>query len=123
MGEARVNASMLGSGDIAFELQELTTRVAWGEVWQREGLDWKCRSAITVAMLIALNRSAELKAHILGALNNGLSVEEIREIVIHAAVYCGFPAALEGMRVLREVYDDRHLRPRSEIPTNPPQSD
>lgn len=71
-------------------------------------------------ILVLLNN---FRIGFLGALNNGLSVEEIREIVIHAAVYCGFPAALEGMRVLREVYDDRHLRPRSEIPTNPPQSD
>ena len=102
MGEARVASSMLGREDFAYDLQRLATEMAWAEVWTREGLDRRSRSISTVSMLLALNRSAELKAHFIGAVNNGLSSDELRELVIHSAIYCGFPAALEGMRVLRE---------------------
>lgn len=102
MGEARVASSMPGREDFAYDLQRLTTEIAWAEVWAREGLDRRSRSISTVSMLLALNRSAELKAHFIGAVNNGLSSDELRELVIHSAIYCGFPAALEGMRVLRE---------------------
>lgn len=102
MGEARVASSMPGREDFAYDLQRLTTEIAWAEVWAREGLDRRSRSISTVSMLLALNRSAELKAHFIGAVNNGLSSDELRELVIHSAIYCGFPAALEGMRILRE---------------------
>lgn len=103
MGASRVASSMLGPDDIAYDLQRLTTEIAWAEVWTREGLDRRSRSISTVSILLALNRSAELKAHFIGAVNNGLSTDELRELVIHSAIYCGFPAALEGMRILREV--------------------
>ncbi|HEX7856335.1 MAG TPA: carboxymuconolactone decarboxylase family protein [Sphingobium sp.] len=106
MGEARVRSSLLGEDDLAYELQQLTTKIAWGEIWTREGLDRRSRSIMTVAMLIALNRSAELKAHMIGAINNGLTVAELQEMIIHSAIYCGFPAALEAMRMLRLVADD-----------------
>lgn len=102
MGEARVASSMPGREDFAYDLQRLATEMAWAEVWTREGLDRRSRSISTVSMLLALNRSAELKAHFIGAVNNGLSSDELRELVIHSAIYCGFPAALEGMRILRE---------------------
>jgi len=102
MGAARVASSMPGPDDFAYDLQRLATEMAWAEVWTREGLDRRSRSISTVSMLLALNRSAELKAHFVGAVNNGLSSDELRELVIHSAIYCGFPAALEGMRVLRE---------------------
>ncbi|WBO21333.1 carboxymuconolactone decarboxylase family protein [Sphingomonas abietis] len=100
-------ASATAAGDIAHDLQTLVTEVAWGDVWTREGLDRRSRSIMTIGMLLALNRSAELKAHVIGALNNGLSIDELREMILHAAVYCGFPAALEGMRVLRETWRER----------------
>lgn len=100
MGAARVATSMPGPTDFAYDLQRLTTEVAWAEVWAREGLDRRTRSVSTISMLLALNRCAELKAHCIGGVNNGLSQDELRELVIHSAIYCGFPAALEGMRVL-----------------------
>jgi len=102
MGAARVASSMPGPDDFAHDLQRLTTEVAWAEVWTREGLDRRSRSIATVSMLLVLNRRAELKAHFIGAVTNGLSNDELRELVIHSAIYCGFPAALEGMRILRE---------------------
>ena len=76
---------------------------AWGSTWQREGIDLKTRSLCTCAMLAALGRSTELKGHVRGALNNGASVEEIREVLLHVAVYAGAPAAVEAFRSAREV--------------------
>lgn len=105
MGAARVASSMPGPADFAYDLQRLATEMAWAEVWTREGLDRRSRSIATVSMLLALNRSAELKSHFVGAVNNGLSNDELRELVIHSAIYCGFPAALEGMRIPCEVMD------------------
>lgn len=78
---------------------------AWGSVWTRDGLDKKTRSIVTVSMLIALNAHGALKGHVRGALNNGVSPDEIREIVMHAAVYCGYPASLAAMKVAREVIE------------------
>lgn len=78
---------------------------AWGGVWAREGLDRRTRSVVTVSMLIALQAHAELKGHVRGALTNGVTPEELREIIMHAAAYCGYPAALSAMRVAREVID------------------
>ncbi|MCP2138463.1 4-carboxymuconolactone decarboxylase [Rhizobium sp. SLBN-94] len=99
MGDPRVQKSLEEATDFTRPLQELTTSFAWGEVWGREGhLDRRTRSLLTVAMLVALNRQAELQAHIVGAVRIGVSETEIREVIIHSAVYCGFPAALEATR-------------------------
>jgi 4-carboxymuconolactone decarboxylase len=86
-------------------MQELVTRHAWGNTWQRGGIDLKTRSIATVSMLIALGRQHELKTHVRGALNNGVTVEELQEIFLHASVYCGFPAAIDAMRAASEVID------------------
>ena len=80
------------------------TECAWGTVWQRPGLPRRDRSLMTVVMLVALNRPHELRLHLRGALNNGLSREEIREALLHAAVYCGMPAAVDAFRAAREVF-------------------
>ena len=85
--------------------EEATMEHAWGAAWTRDGLDRKTRSIVTVSMLIALGAHGALKGHVRGALNNGVSQEEIREIIIHAATYCGYPAALAAMKVAREVID------------------
>ena len=77
----------------------------WGGVWTRDGLDKKTRSIATVSMLIALQAHGELKGHVRGALNNGVTADEIRELIMHAAAYCGYPAALSAMRVARDVID------------------
>ncbi|MBI3533112.1 MAG: carboxymuconolactone decarboxylase family protein, partial [Burkholderiales bacterium] len=78
---------------------------AWGDVWQREGLDRKTRSLITVAMLTALGKQHELKGHVRGALNNGATVTEIQEVLLHASIYCGVPTAVDAFRSAAEVID------------------
>jgi 4-carboxymuconolactone decarboxylase len=85
------------------DFQSFITRCAWGEVWQREHLDRRTRSLITIAMLIAMNREAELKMHLKAALNNGVTREEIREVIFHSAIYCGVPAANSTFNLAQEV--------------------
>lgn len=105
MGEAFVAKALGGMTPFTEPLQEYVTRNAWGTVWQRGGLDLKTRSLVTVAMLTALGKQNELKGHVRGALNNGASVAEIQEVLLHATVYCGFPAALEAFRSAAEVVE------------------
>jgi 4-carboxymuconolactone decarboxylase len=105
MGEEYVARALAGATDFTRPIQEQITRAAWGDVWQREGLDHKTRSLVTVAMLTALGRQHELKAHVRGALNNGASVREIQEVLLHAAVYCGLPAAVDAFRSAAEIVD------------------
>ena len=105
MGELFV-ANALGKATAFTQpIQEFVTRNAWGDVWQREGLDLKTRSLITVAMLTALGKQHELKGHVRGALNNGATLAEIQEVLLHASVYCGLPAAVEAFRAAAEVVD------------------
>ena len=105
MGEAFVAKAFGGMTPFTAPLQEAVTRNAWGTVWQRDGLDRKTRSLVTVAMLTALGRQTELKGHVRGALNNGATVQEIQEVLLHATVYCGFPAAVEAFRSAAEVME------------------
>jgi 4-carboxymuconolactone decarboxylase len=105
MGESFVDRAFTNATDYTLPMQEFITRNAWGNVWQRPGLDLKTRSLITVAMLTALGKQTELKGHVRGALNNGATPEEIREIMLHATVYCGFPAAIEAFRSATEVVE------------------
>lgn len=104
LGTAYVDKALAAADSFSQPLQELVTENAWGTVWTREGLSRRDRSLITVAMLIALNRPHEIKLHLRGALNNGLSREEIRELLLHAGVYCGMPAAVDAFRVARELF-------------------
>ena len=106
MGTEHVDASLGNATEFDLPLQQAAMEHAWGGVWTRDGLDRKTRSIITVSMLISLQAHGELKGHVRGALNNGVSKEELREIVMHAAAYCGYPAALSAMRVVREVVDN-----------------
>jgi 4-carboxymuconolactone decarboxylase len=87
--------------------QNLTTEWCWGEVWARPGLSRKTRSMLNLAMLTALNRPAELKLHLRGALTNGVTIEEIKEIFLQTGIYCGIPAALESFKTAREVFKER----------------
>ena len=105
MGTAHVDRSLGNATDFDMPLQEATMELAWGGVWTREGLDRKTRSIVTVSMLIALGAHGALKGHVRGALNNGVSTDEIREIIMHAGPYCGYPAALAAMQVAKEVID------------------
>ncbi|HUY04542.1 MAG TPA: 4-carboxymuconolactone decarboxylase [Rhodocyclaceae bacterium] len=104
LGAEYVDKSIASADDFSRPLQELVTEYCWGEVWTRPGLDRKTRSIMNLAMLTALNRPHEIKLHVRGALNNGLSKDEIREVFLQAAIYCGVPAAIDGMRVAKEVF-------------------
>jgi len=109
LGEAHVQRSLDAATDFSRDIQELVTEYCWGAVWTREGLDLKTRSAINLAMLTALNRNHELAVHVRGALNNGMTPEEIKEVLMQTAIYCGVPAALESFRIaeatIREMRD------------------
>jgi len=106
LGAEYVEKSLAGADEFTRPLQDLVTRYCWGDVWQRPGLDKQQRSMINLAMITALNRPHELRLHVRGALNNGLSRETIREILLQAAVYCGVPAAIDSFRVAREVFEE-----------------
>ena len=105
MGEDFVANAFGNATDFTLPMQHYITQNAWGDVWQRPGLDLKTRSLITVAMLTALGKQHELKGHVRGALNNGVTPEEISEVLLHASIYCGVPSAVEAYRSAAEVVD------------------
>ncbi len=105
MGQPFVDKAFAGASDFTLPMQHHITRAAWGDTWQRDGLELKIRSLIAVAMLTALGKTHELKGHVRGALNNGVTKEELQEVLLHAAIYCGVPAAVEGFRAAAEVVD------------------
>ena len=105
MGQDFVDKALGGATDFTQPMQEHITAKAWGDVWQRPGLELKTRSMITVAMLIAMGKQHELKGHVRGALNNGVTPAELQEVLLHAAVYCGVPSAVEALRTAAEVVD------------------
>lgn len=107
MGEDFVAHAFANVTDFTSPIQEHITAKAWGDVWQRPGLELKTRSLITVAMLTALGKQHELKAHVRGALNNGATSAEIQEVLLHAAVYCGVPTAVDAFRSAAEVIDGK----------------
>ncbi len=103
MGDAFVDRALAGTTPFTQPIQDHISRAAWGDVWQRPGLDRKTRSLVTVAMLTALGKQHELKGHVRGALNNGATVEEVQEVLLHAAIYCGVPASVDAFRSAAEV--------------------
>jgi 4-carboxymuconolactone decarboxylase len=103
LGAEHVDRSLEQVSDFSRPLQELVTEYCWGEIWNREGLEPKTRSLLNLAMLTALNRSHELAVHVRGAINNGVTVAEVQETLLQAAVYVGAPAALESFRVAERV--------------------
>ena len=103
LGDAYVDRAQSTATPLTKEFQDLITRYAWGEIWARPGLDRKTRSCITVAITVALNRPDELALHLRGALRNGVTVAEIREVLLQTVVYCGIPAAHTAFRVAQEV--------------------
>ena len=105
MGDAFVDRALGNATDFTQPLQDFVNEHAWGSVWRREGLPLKTRSLITLAALTALKCPQELKGHVRGALNNGCTVEEIREALLHCAVYAGVPAAIDAFRAAQEVID------------------
>ena len=107
LGDEYVDAAIEGTTPFSADFQDLITRYAWGEIWSRPGLDRRTRSCITLAALIALNRLEELPIHIRGALRNGLDADEIKEVLLHAAVYCGFPAANSAFAITQRVLGEQ----------------
>lgn len=106
LGDEYVDNAERSKDDFTADFQDLLTRYAWGEVWARPGLDRRTRSCITIAMLVALGRDRELALHLRAALRNGVSAGEIKEVLLHAAVYCGVPAANSAFAIAREVLDE-----------------
>lgn len=106
LGEAYVNRSVDAATDVTAPLQKLVTEYCWGEVWGRPGLAHRDRSLLNLGMLIALDRPHELKIHLAGAIRNGVTREEIIEVVLQSAIYCGVPASLDAMRVVVETFKD-----------------
>jgi 4-carboxymuconolactone decarboxylase len=104
LGAEYVENSLRSADDFTRPLQELVTEYCWGEIWTRPGLDRRTRSFLNLAMLTALNRPHEIKLHVRGALNNGLTRKELMEVFLQSAIYCGVPAALDAMRVAKEVF-------------------
>ncbi|HEV3310158.1 MAG TPA: carboxymuconolactone decarboxylase family protein [Chloroflexota bacterium] len=103
LGPEYVDKSLNAANDFMMAFQRLTTEWCWGYAWTRPGLDRKTRSLVNLAMLTALNRSPEIKLHVRGALNNGVTVDEIKEVLIHATIYCGIPAGLDAFKAANDV--------------------
>jgi 4-carboxymuconolactone decarboxylase len=104
LGSEYVDNSIKNAGEFNMPMQELVTEYCWNDIWNRPGLDRRSRSMINLSMLTALNRPHELKLHLKGAINNGLTKDEIREILMQTAIYCGVPAAIDSFRCAKEVF-------------------
>ena len=106
LGDEHVDRALARTIDLTAEFQDLITRYAWGEIWSRPGLDRRTRSCITLMALVALGRFDELELHVRGARRNGLSLDEIKEVLLQSAVYCGVPAANQAFAVLQRVVEE-----------------
>ncbi len=109
LGAEYVDVSIKNADDFNMEMQEHVTQYCWGDVWNRPGLERRTRSFLNLAMITALNRPHELKLHVRGAINNGLTKAEIKEVFLQAAIYCGVPAAIDSFRVAREVFKEMDI--------------
>lgn len=106
LGAEFVDKAFAAADDFNRPLQEIVTQYCWGEIWGRPGLDKKTRSLLNLAMISALNRPHEVKMHIKGALTNGVTKEEIREVFLQVAIYCGVPAGVDSFRIAKEVFTE-----------------
>ena len=106
LGDEYVNRSLTGKSLFTEDFQALITRYAWGEIWSRPGLPRHTRSLITLAMLIALNRPDEFRLHLRAAANNGVTTDEIKELLLHSAIYCGVPAANSAFHAAEQILGD-----------------
>jgi 4-carboxymuconolactone decarboxylase len=103
LGDAHVNKSLEKRNSLNEEFQDLITRYAWGEIWARPGLSRQMRSMLTLVMMVALNRQEEFRMHLKAALNNGVTPEQIKEVLLQTAIYCGVPAANNAFHIANEV--------------------
>jgi 4-carboxymuconolactone decarboxylase len=106
LGDAHVDKSLQNRNEFNEEFQDLITRYAWGEIWSRPGLSRQTRSMITLAMMVALNRGDEFRMHVRAALNNGVTRDEIREVLLQTAIYCGVPAANNAFHIAEETISE-----------------
>jgi 4-carboxymuconolactone decarboxylase len=104
LGDAHVDRAIGNTDDFNQEFQDLITRYAWGEIWSRPGLPRHTRSLLTIAMMVALNRTEEFRMHVRAAFNNGVTRDEIKEVLLQSAIYCGVPAANAAFREAAEVF-------------------
>jgi 4-carboxymuconolactone decarboxylase len=103
LGDEHVNRAEAAKDSVDQDFQDLITRYAWGEIWTRPGLPRRTRSLLTIGLMVALNRGDELRMHLKAALKNGVTIEEIREVLLHCAIYCGVPAANSAFHIAKEV--------------------
>lgn len=103
LGDAHVDRAQASTSALDADFQDLITRYAWGEIWTRPGLPRHTRSLLTIVLMVALNRGEELRLHLRAAKNNGVTAEEIREVLLHCAIYCGVPAANAAFHAAREI--------------------
>jgi 4-carboxymuconolactone decarboxylase len=106
LGDAHVDRVQATANAFSAEFQDLITRYAWGEIWSRPGLDRRVRSLLTIAMMVALNRTEELKLHLRAAANTGVTRGEIKEVLLQCAIYCGVPAANSAFHLAQSVFDE-----------------
>ena len=111
LGDEHVDRAIERTTEFTADFQDLITRYAWGEIWSRPGLDRKTRSCITLATLVALGREEELAMHVRSALRIGLTADEIKEVLLHSAIYCGVPAANGAFAVAQKVLDELEGEP------------
>jgi 4-carboxymuconolactone decarboxylase len=109
LGDAHVDAAVAGTTPFSSEFQDFITRVAWGDVWSRPGLDRRARSCVTLGVLAALGREGEIALHVRAALRNGLSPAEIAEVLLHTSIYAGIPAANAAFKIAQKVIDSGDL--------------
>ncbi|MFK4805715.1 4-carboxymuconolactone decarboxylase [Microbacterium sp. ZW CA_36] len=108
LSDAHVDRAIAGTNELTADFQDFITRVAWGDVWSRPGLDRRSRSVAVLTALIALGHHEELAMHLRAALRNGLTVDEIKEVILQAGVYCGVPAANTAFRIAKDVFAEEH---------------
>jgi 4-carboxymuconolactone decarboxylase len=109
LGDEHVDRAVEGTTEFTADFQDLITRYAWGEIWARPGLDRRTRSAVTITALVARGQADELAMHVRAALRNGLTVEEIKEVLLQTAIYCGVPAARSAFTVAQRVLEEEGL--------------
>ena len=109
LGDAYVDKALASADEMGADMQKLVTEYAWGEVWNKENLSDRDRSLVNLGMIAALNRPNEFKLHVRGAINNGLTRLQIRDVVLQITIYCGAPAGLDSLRLVREVFKELDL--------------
>lgn len=107
LGDAHVDRSEAAKSELDAEFQDLITRYAWGEVWARPGLPKHTRSLLTIGLMVALNRGEELRLHLRAAVNNDVTADEIREVLLQCAIYCGVPAANAAFHAAKEILNEQ----------------